>query len=431
MDLELFNRVTRRGFIGATGAAAAGLGLTGCATRPVINASTGHSNTGKTQTAPETSLVTITRGKDRRKQTYDSLKPYKDEVSKAIGNRNVVIKVNGGFPSEAHKIHSTYPDQVRGIIDFLREFYSGPISIAEGVGSSTTGSMMDAYELFGYNPILKEYKDIKFVDANLTTLETKYIHQFMEQPTPIRIIKMYFDPSNYIISAARFKTHNAVVATYSLKNIGQGSPVGQSPNTRNEKNKMHGGRGDGSGQELNYNLFTLALEGVYPDLAVVDGITGIEGDGPWDGTEVDHQFALASTDFVAADRICTELMKVDPFVMKYVEWCGLAGLGNWDPAKIKVQGATVADLAIQYKMNRNYNTQVAWLPKNYPNWTGAGTTTGTGTGTGAGAGQGAGAGAGRGAGAGAGQGAGAGAGQGAGAGAGRGAGAGAGTGTAR
>ena len=44
---------------------------------------------------------------------------------------------------------------------------------------------------------------------------------------------------------------------------------------------------------------------------------------------VEHGVVVASTDFVAADRFCTALMGIDPNWMKYLEWCGAAGMGTW------------------------------------------------------------------------------------------------------
>lgn len=358
--------ITRRTFLGSAGFAAGALGLTGCSAR--LTSARYTPGTGKTQQTAGTSTVSLAKGTDRRESNYKALKPLQPDVSRAIGNRQVIIKVNAGFPTEPHRIHSTYPGQIRGILQFLREFYDGEIWIAEGVGSSQTNRMIDGFELYGYLPIAREFSGIRFVDANGTPLARKWIRQWHQYPIPIDIIAMYFDPGNYIISAARLKTHNAVVGTYSLKNIVMGSPVGNYGNNPSQKFKMHGAppRTEGSsGRELSYNMFRLALEGVYPDLAVVEGITGIEGNGPWDGTEVKHDICIASTDFVACDRVCTEIMGIDLFYMKYLEWCGDAGLGNWDMGNIRTIGADLHANIIKYRLHENVAEQVAWIDLNF------------------------------------------------------------------
>ena len=128
---------------------------------------------------------------------------------------------------------------------------------------------------------------------------------------------------------------------------------------------MHGGEGNSGGRELSYNMFLVASMGVRPDLAVIDGIVSIEGNGPWGGSPVDHGVTIASTDFVAADRLCTELMGIDPKYMKYLEWCADAGMGNFDLSKIQVNGPDYKKHIIKYKLNQNFESQVAWIYENF------------------------------------------------------------------
>ena len=76
-------------------------------------------------------------------------------------------------------------------------------------------------------------------------------------------------------------------------------------------------------------------------------------------------FSIASTDFVACDRVCTEIMGIDPFYMKYLEWCGEAGLGNWEMTSIRTVGADIGDVSIKYKLNDSIDQQIAWIDENF------------------------------------------------------------------
>ena len=124
--------------------------------------------------------------------------------------------------------------------------------------------------------------------------------------------KLLLDDQAYVISAARMKTHDRVVATLSLKNIVFGAPIkdlgfawgsGRKPGTTNDKPIAHG-----SGyRAINYNLFALAPR-LHPDLAFIDGFEGMQGNGPVGGTPVDHRVCVASPDWLAADRVGIELM---------------------------------------------------------------------------------------------------------------------------
>ena len=182
------------------------------------------------------------------------------------------------------------------------------------------------------------------------------------------------DTNIYLISAARMKTHDTVVATLSMKNVVMGSPqcrywLKNIPYI-NEKPKMHGGftlqDTTRSGQELSFNMFTVALAGVRPDLAVIDAVESVCGNGPWSsGEKLEHGVVLVSTDFVAADRIGIELMGIDSFYMKYLEWCGNVDMGNFNIENIVVNGPNYRDHIIKYKLHDNINKQIAWIDHNF------------------------------------------------------------------
>jgi len=96
--------------------------------------------------------------------------------------------------------------------------------------------------------------------------------------------------------------------------------------------------------------------GVRPHLAVLDGYQGMQGDGPVSGTAVPGQkVAVASLDWLAADRVALELMGPNNYrllnTMPYpacLNYCWQAGLGEWDLAKIEVLGEPVAPNIYSY-----------------------------------------------------------------------------------
>jgi uncharacterized protein (DUF362 family) len=315
------------------------------------------------QGPPTKSVVTLVKGTDRRQMVYDALNPFKAQVEKAIGSRRVVIKANAGTVIAANAKYSTHADELRGILDFLREVHDRPVTIIEGCASTFSDAFV-GFENYGYLPLQKEY-GITLLDSNEQPYSRQYIRAALNFPQPINIIDVFLDPNVYLISAARMKTHNAVVGTFALKNVVMGSPVCHWREKRNEKSLMHGGRGSSGGRELSFNLFQIARLGVTPDLSVVDAIEAVEGDGPWNGDTVEHGVVMASPDFVAVDRLCTELMGIDPNWMKYLEWCGEAGMGTWSLDNITVRGPNWKDLVIKYRMHSQVERQVAWIHENF------------------------------------------------------------------
>ena len=352
------DKTSRRTFLQRMTAGAAG--VTMGSLYPPPKAMAQLSKTGK-------SRVSFMASTDHREAAYEALKPLQQEVGEAIGNKQVVIKVNAGLASPQYFNCSSHADQIRGILEFLKPIHDRTIIITEG----TAGAMCDAFigfKNYNYMPLEEEY-NVKLMDSNLLPYTQKFIYAAKHRPQPINIINIFFDPDVYLISAARMKTHNAVVATCSLKNVTMGSPMCHfnrediPKNVRNEKSMMHGGVGNSGGRELSYNLFLVALMGVQPDLALIDAVESIEGNGPWDGEVVKHGVAVASTDFVAADRLCIELMGIDPKYMKYLEWCGNAGMGAFDLSNIQVIGPDYKKYVRKYALNKNFDRQVEWIEK--------------------------------------------------------------------
>jgi len=99
----------------------------------------------------------------------------------------------------------------------------------------------------------------------------------------------------------------------------------------------------------------------YWGAAVIDGYEGMEGNGPAQGTPVASKLAIASTDFVAADRVGVDCMGVNPEWVGYLRYCGQAGLGNYDLAKIDIRGASIASLQKKYRLHTDVDRELQWM----------------------------------------------------------------------
>jgi len=194
------------------------------------------------------------------------------------------------------------------------------------------------------------------------------MHVFDEKdfkPHAVRVSGVLLDKDCYIVSVARMKTHDRVIATLSLKNIVLGAPIkdigfswspSKKPGTVNDKPIVHGGGYRG----LNYNLYAMSRY-LHPHLAVIDGFEGMEGNGPNRGTPVDHRVCVASLDWLAADRVGIELMGIDFAKVGYLNYCAQTGLGTADLSKIKIIGEPIASHIKPYKLSDNVEKQLVWM----------------------------------------------------------------------
>ncbi len=309
--------------------------------------------------------VSIIKGNDARDNTFNALKKIEDEIMTSLeGKKRILIKPN--FVVVNNPLCATSVDSVRGILDFIKPRFKGQIIVGEATmsGGRTTGqtsaTTFTGFKNYGYLPLEKEY-GIKLKDLNLEpTVEHFIFNPTGNKPQRIRIISTYLDKDQYVISAAKMKTHNVVLITLSLKNILMGSPVNDYK-TQNDKALMHGWNfhdfKPGMRMEitkdniLHYNLFMLS-QIVYPDLGVIDAFTSMQGNGPIDGTPINTRLALAGVDPLALDTVGTKIMGFDPTQVLYLSSMNEAGMGQGDLDKINVLGANLNDCLFKFKPNR-------------------------------------------------------------------------------
>jgi len=293
------------------------------------------------QPPAEPSSVALIKGNDRRENIYRSLKLIEGEVFGAIGDKQILIKPN--FVQTSKQLAATHADAIRGILEFLRQHHKKEILIGEAAAGKE--GTLAGYKNYGYTALEKEYK-VKLIDLNLGRYQYRYTIGKGNAPTPIRICSPFLDPNLYIISAAVMKTHGFASVTLTLKNMLLGAPVNDY--RTNDKGQMHRGPHGEPDDILHFNMFHLAQE-VYPDLAVIDGFTGMEGDGPSRGTPVDSRVALASTDALAADVLGARVMGYDAKKILYLSAMTEAGMGQGDLEKITILGNRLDQCSYRFK----------------------------------------------------------------------------------
>jgi len=338
--------LARREFLkfgaGAMGGAALG-GVLGAGTT-LFASPASHSAAGRSPLLSERAAgparVSLVKGKSRYDIVFQSLKLIEDEVLTSIGPKRILIKPNIVLSACAACV--THVDAVRAVLDFLAPQVKSQILI----GESGVQNTMEGFRYNGYDRLEKDY-NVKLMDLNRDTYRTRYVLGLDNKPTPIRIINTFFDPNLYIISVARMKTHNYVFVTLSIKNVIMASPLNDAK--RSDKGLMHLAP-PAKNDLLHYNMFHVAQE-IFPDLAVIDGFVGIEGNGPAWGSPIGSKVALASLDAVAADITGTRVMGFDPLQINYLRSMAEAGMGQGDYDKIQLLGTPLDECITRYKPN--------------------------------------------------------------------------------
>ena len=300
------------------------------------------------QPVKKKSPVSLVKGDDHYTIVYESLKNIENEIIKSIGDKTILIKPNmvlADVPACA-----TDPIAIKAILDFLSPHVKKQIIIGESTAAFKDVTTLDLFKQYGYSSLSNDY-NVNFIDLNTAGYEYRYILGANNKPNFIRVTKPFLDPDIYIISAAKMKTHTQCIVTLSLKNVLMAAPINDYQKNDwkiGDKFEMHITPDASVNAPLFYNLFQMAHY-VYPDLAVIDGYEGMEGNGPADGTPVASRMAIASLDALAADTIGATVMGFDPEIIPYLKFLNQGGFGQGNIKDIEVVGTPVSQCIMKFK----------------------------------------------------------------------------------
>jgi uncharacterized protein (DUF362 family) len=246
-----------------------------------------------------------------------------------LAGKRVVLKPN---LVEYHrdKVINTNPKVVAAAIELCKSEGAAEIIVAEGPGHWRNVEYLVAAS--GLGDVLKHYK-VPFIDINhdepvklpnlgrLTGLEYLYMSRTVAT-------------AEVLISMPKLKTHHWAGATLSMKNL-----FGTLPGICYgwPKNELHWRGIDNSIVDINLSR--------PPELQLVDGIVGMEGDGPLNGTAKPMGVLVMGSDPVATDATCCRLMKLDPERIAYIVLGARKKLGNMKEEQIQQAGESIMSLA--------------------------------------------------------------------------------------
>ncbi len=254
--------------------------------------------------------------------------------AKEVKGKRVLLKPNLVEPYRGAGQINTHPIVIASAVQAFRSLGASSVVVAEG-----SGHRRDTYRIIeesGYADVLAATRT-PFIDLNVSPV------------VPVRnvtkqtrlggfLIPRDVLEHDIVVSMAKMKTHHWVGVTLAMKNL-----FGVIPGAYYgwPKNLLHT-------MGINRSIIDVTAT-VRPHFAIVDGIVGMQGDGPIMGEPVKSNVLVMGRTLPAVDATCARIMGVDPSRIKYLITASKL-IGPIEESKIEQRGEAIADCRIDFKL---------------------------------------------------------------------------------
>lgn len=242
-----------------------------------------------------------------------------------VAGKRVVLKPNFVEHDPAGLVN-THPALVAAAIEAFRRAGAREVVVAEG-----PGHFRDTEHLLvatGLHAVLREHRT-SYVDLNNDDTRRLAVRSHYTPMSHLHLPETVLK-ADLLVSMPKLKTHHWAGVTLSLKNMFgciPGAIYGW------PKNVLHWAGIHESIIDINSTL-------PVPRFAIVDGIVGMEGNGPIQGEARQCGALIFGDDLVAVDATAARLMTIDPRKIRYLAEAGRF-LGNVAEDRIDQLGEAI------------------------------------------------------------------------------------------
>jgi uncharacterized protein (DUF362 family) len=236
-------------------------------------------------------------------------------------------------------IMNTHPTVIAAARESFLRLGAAQVLIGDGPAMDRdTEAILESVHLREFvGPLGRMFVDLNIDEVERVPLATK-ASRLKELYMPKTVLG-----ADLVVSMPKLKTHHWAGVTLSLKNMFgtvPGSCYGW------PKNVLHWAGIDNAILDIN--------AAVKPDFAIVDGIVGMEGNGPIQGTSKACGALIFGDDPVAVDATCCRVMALMPERIKYLAAAGTM-LGHINADKIQQLGEEIAAVRSKFAVVKEFS----------------------------------------------------------------------------
>ena len=241
----------------------------------------------------------------------------------------VFLKTNALSPQPSSRAITTHPSVVRAVIRYFKN-YNVKIIVGD---NPATKELTTVYKVNGTLDVINEEKVELATNSDLKVIEAANYKRYKEFNVSRQIVE-----ADILVNLPKLKTHGLAYFTGAQKNL-FGTIYGL------EKAQWH--VKSSSPLEFGEAMSDLysAIKNEMKDkilIHLMDGIEGLEGEGPsTGGVKKEANVLLSSKDAIALDRVAMEIVKLD-YNKSFINILSSnRGLGEFNLDNIKIEGDSI------------------------------------------------------------------------------------------
>jgi len=278
------------------------------------------------------SNVSVVKASSYSMDVYDTVFRLVSEHQPNIRGKRVVLKPNL-VEYDSNTVINTHPMVVHATFEAFKKLGAADVRIAEGPGHRR--GTLDLAHAAGYFSTVKNFEDA-FTDLNTDNIVKRDIPNPVSKLTSLYLPQTVLD-CDLLVSLPKMKTHHWAGATLAMKNlfgVVPGAVYGW------PKNVLHWA---GIAESI------VDLHHLFPrQFAIVDGIVGMEGNGPIQGSPKAAGLLVAGNDVAAVDATCCRVMGLDPQKIAYLQLA--RGEANLTESSFRQVGERIADVRTDFAL---------------------------------------------------------------------------------
>ncbi|EIW17461.1 MULTISPECIES: DUF362 domain-containing protein [Pelosinus] len=281
-------------------------------------------------------IVSIAQAKSYKqeeveKAVYDCLDGIPGIKGRLKNGARVLVKVNLLKKNAPEDAVTTHPAVVEAIVRYLQGLGCSVIIGDSPGGPYNVKRLISIYKATG----MTQVSENTGCELNYDTSAVAILNEKAQKLKQMQIIKIA-EEVDFIVSAAKFKTHGMMLYTGGVKNL-----FGVIPGlTKAEYHfKMN------NAENFAHHLVDIC-EYIKPVFTIIDAIEGMEGDGPSAGEKRQVGLLLASENPYALDTVGAHIMGMRPLQVPTVKVAKERGLFSGELKELSVRGLQLEDIHI-------------------------------------------------------------------------------------